>query len=70
MTPRQLERVFRLNMMFARRQCRKLRGKRLSSGTVVDRRFIRKDSSAFAMMCVRHVLGVKAFVPSALKVKA
>lgn len=55
MTPRQLERVFRLNMVFARRLCRKLKGKRLVSGTVVDRYFIRKDSSAFAMMCVRFV---------------
>lgn len=70
MTPRQLERVFRLNMIFARRLCRKLKGKRLAFGTVVDRHFIRKDSSAFAMMCVRHALGVKAFVPFRFEVKA
>ena len=67
MTPRQLERVFRLNMVFARRLCRKLKGKRLASGTVVDRHFVRKDSSAFAMQCVRFALETKAFFRSALR---
>ena len=69
MTPRQLERTFRRNAVFARRQFKKLKGKRLCSGLIVDRLFLRAVAGAAGFKCVRLGREYNAHVTLRFEVK-
>lgn len=69
MTPRQLERVFRLNMVFARRQYKKVRGRRLPSGQIMMRLFLRALVGAVGFHCVRLAREYNAHVTFRFEVK-
>ena len=69
MTPRQLERTFRRNTVYARRQFKKLKGKRLHSGLIVDSFFIRAAAVMTGFNCMRLARECNAHVTFRFEVK-